>query len=49
MKRIFLTLIMAVAIVGAEAQTNYALLVIDIQNFYFPGGKSELIEPSKGR
>ena len=47
MKSIFLTLILAVAIVGAEAQTNYALLVIDIQNFYFPGGKSELIEPGK--
>jgi nicotinamidase-related amidase len=24
-----------------------ALLLIDIQNFYFPGGKSELIEPVK--
>jgi len=47
MKSIFLTLILAVAIVSAEAQTNYALLVIDIQNFYFPGGRSELIEPEK--
>lgn len=26
---------------------NTALLIIDIQNFYFPGGKSELVEPEK--
>lgn len=47
MKSIFLTLILAMAIMGAEAQKNYALLVIDIQNFYFPGGRSELVEPAK--
>ncbi len=47
MKKIILTLILATAILGAEAQDNYALLVIDIQNFYFPGGRSELAEPEK--
>ncbi|MDZ7633942.1 MAG: cysteine hydrolase family protein [Bacteroidales bacterium] len=47
MKRIFLTLIMSSAVIVAAAQKNYALLVIDIQNFYFPGGRSELVEPGK--
>lgn len=45
MKSIFLALILVMAIAGAEAQKNYGLLVIDIQNFYFPGGRSELVEP----
>jgi nicotinamidase-related amidase len=31
-----------------SAQTgNKALLIIDIQDFYFPGGKSALVEPEK--
>ena len=47
MKKIFLTLILISAIFNAVAQKNYALLVIDIQNFYFPGGRSELVEPGK--
>ena len=47
MKRIFLTLILISAIFNVVAQKNYALLVIDIQNFYFPGGRSELVEPGK--
>jgi len=47
MKRIFLSLILISVVVGAAAQKNYALLVIDIQDFYFPGGRSELVEPEK--
>lgn len=32
-----------------EAQNNdsKALIIIDIQDFYFPGGKAELVEPEK--
>ncbi|MCA1742230.1 MAG: cysteine hydrolase [Bacteroidales bacterium] len=47
MKRILLSLILGAVILGAKAQDNYALLVIDVQNFYFPGGRSELVEPEK--
>jgi len=47
MKSIFLTLILISAVIAAAAQKNYALLVIDIQDFYFPGGRSELVEPEK--
>lgn len=47
MKRIFLSLILISVVIVAAAQKNYALLVIDIQNFYFPGGRSELAEPEK--
>jgi len=36
---------MICAVVVIEAQKNYALLVIDVQDFYFPGGRSELVEP----
>ncbi len=47
MKRLIIALIMFSAIALAEGQKNYALLVIDIQDFYFPGGRSELVEPEK--
>jgi len=47
MKRFFLSLILISAVIHAAAQKNYALLVIDVQNFYFPGGRSELVEPEK--
>ena len=47
MKSVFLSLILISATIVATAQKNYALLVIDIQNFYFPGGQSELAEPEK--
>ena len=47
MKRIILAIIILTAIASAEGQKNYALLVIDVQNFYFPGGRSELVEPEK--
>jgi nicotinamidase-related amidase len=45
MKKIILSLALISAAVAMEAQKSYALLVIDIQNFYFPGGRSELVEP----
>ncbi len=39
MKKIILSLALICAVVVMEAQKSYALLVIDIQNFYFPGGQ----------
>jgi nicotinamidase-related amidase len=45
MKKIILSLAFVSAFIVVGAQKNYALLVIDIQNFYFPGGRSELVEP----
>ena len=45
MKKIILSLALISAVIVIEAQKSYALLVIDIQNFYFPGGRSELVEP----
>jgi nicotinamidase-related amidase len=49
MKKILLyALIFALTIIKISAQTgNKALLLIDIQDFYFPGGKSALVEPEK--
>jgi nicotinamidase-related amidase len=45
MKRIIICLLLALVFYSAGAQKNNALLVIDIQNFYFPGGRSELVDP----
>lgn len=45
MKKLFLSLVLFSLVILTEAQNKYALLVIDIQNFYFPGGRSELVEP----
>jgi nicotinamidase-related amidase len=45
MKSFILSIVLLAAFQYAEAQKDYALLVIDIQNFYFPGGRSELVEP----
>ncbi|MFZ0473730.1 MAG: cysteine hydrolase family protein [Bacteroidales bacterium] len=45
MKKIILFIALICTVVVMEAQKNYAMLVIDIQNFYFPGGRSELVEP----
>ncbi|MCI0522457.1 MAG: hypothetical protein L0Y37_02265 [Bacteroidales bacterium] len=46
MKKLFLSLVLFSFVLLAEAQKHYALLVIDIQNFYFPGGRSELVDPA---
>jgi len=45
MKKIILSLALISAIAVIDAQKSYALLVIDVQNFYFPGSRSELVEP----
>jgi nicotinamidase-related amidase len=47
MKSFILSLILCATFHYASAQKEYALLVIDVQNFYFPGGRSELVEPEK--
>jgi len=49
MKKIVLSIvILLVVIISVSAQTwKKALLIIDIQDFYFPGGKSALVEPEK--
>jgi nicotinamidase-related amidase len=49
MKKIYLFLaLIFISICSSMAQgKSSALLLIDIQNFYFPGGKSELVQPEK--
>ncbi len=49
MKRIFITLasIFLLVAVSSAQPDKRALLIIDIQDFYFPGGKSALVEPEK--
>jgi len=46
MKSLFI--LSAVLVLSSQAYTQgkQALLVIDVQNFYFPGGRSELVEPA---
>jgi nicotinamidase-related amidase len=47
-KKILFLLILAVSVINISAQIhNKALLIIDIQDFYFPGGRSALVEPEK--
>jgi nicotinamidase-related amidase len=46
--KILLILILFINMLHAFAQSNNkALLIIDIQDFYFPGGSSVLVEPEK--
>jgi nicotinamidase-related amidase len=49
MNKIFFSfVIFTLIITGISAQTGKkALLLIDIQDFYFPGGRSALVEPEK--
>jgi nicotinamidase-related amidase len=49
MKKLILSLaILVVSVISAAAQPGHkALLLIDIQDFYFPGGKSALVAPEK--
>jgi len=48
MKKLLTILLFFALSIFAKAQTDStALILIDIQNFYFPGGKSELVEPEK--
>jgi len=43
---ILFTLFISSVILTVKGQTT-ALLIIDIQDFYFPGGRSALVEPEK--
>src|SRR5512135_2129072 len=40
------TIFTSVCLLNAQDKST-ALLLIDIQDFYFPGGKSELVQPEK--
>jgi nicotinamidase-related amidase len=45
---IFAITFLVLFVISASAQPGHkALLIIDIQDFYFPGGKSALVEPEK--
>ena len=43
----FLVLILVTVMYASAQQNKSSLLLIDIQNFYFAGGRSELVEPVK--
>jgi nicotinamidase-related amidase len=49
MKKVFVALFLLLLVFRSEAQQtdSTALLLIDIQNFYFPGGAAALYEPEK--
>jgi nicotinamidase-related amidase len=49
MKTILLTLLLFIVFIfpAAAQKQKTALLIIDIQDFYFPGGRSELVNPEK--
>jgi nicotinamidase-related amidase len=40
-------IVFSTSIYSAESQKDTALLLIDIQDFYFPGGRSELVDPEE--
>jgi nicotinamidase-related amidase len=49
MKKLILSIfLILIVIISVSAQSGKkALLIVDIQDFYFPGGKSALVEPEK--
>ncbi len=47
MKSFILLLLFTNLLFISAAQKNTALLIVDIQNFYFPGGDLPLVEPEK--
>jgi nicotinamidase-related amidase len=50
MKKFFaITIIITALVINVKSQSldSTALILIDIQNFYFPGGAAELVEPEK--
>lgn len=49
MKRVLLSIVISIVfVINISSQVrNMALLIIDIQDFYFPGGQSALVEPEK--
>lgn len=49
MKKLILAILLLItmlSVVSGQGKKS-ALLIIDIQDFYFPGGKSELVDPAK--
>lgn len=44
---LILSLILISVFSNAQKRDSTALIIIDIQNFYFPGGAMELVEPEK--
>jgi nicotinamidase-related amidase len=44
---LFLSILILTFITVSAQPAHKALLIIDIQDFYFPGGKSALVEPEK--
>jgi len=49
MKKLLITAFLITLITSVQSQSidSTALIIIDIQNFYFPGGAMELAEPEK--
>ena len=47
MKKIILSLFALLISIATYSQSKTAVLVIDIQKFYFPGGSLPLVEPEK--
>ena len=49
MKKLLLIVTFTFVLIGGFAQKldSTALVIIDIQNFYFPGGAAELVEPEQ--
>jgi nicotinamidase-related amidase len=44
---ILFTFFLSLSVINTAVAQGTALLIIDIQDFYFPGGKSTLVEPEK--
>lgn len=47
MKKILFTGLLTIILSLGQTPMKRALLLIDIQDFYFPGGKNELVNPEK--
>jgi nicotinamidase-related amidase len=47
MKKVYLIISILILMIMPSNAQKKALLLIDIQDFYFPGGKSALVEPEK--
>ena len=46
-KLVFITFFAFISVTSFAQLDSTALLIIDIQNFYFPGGDAPLVEPEK--
>jgi nicotinamidase-related amidase len=47
MKKLFTLIALIMSIFAAAQQSDTALLIVDIQNFYYPGGSSALVNPEE--